>query len=319
MIFMDEKKIYDNGISIVVPFLNEKDGLGQYCVSLDEYSSEKEFKIELIFVDDGSTDGSADIVKGFNFKNIERVRVIRLSRNYGMHAAIRAGLLEASYEICTWMGSDLQEPIEFIEKSYDLIKDGYDAVYIDKKTVGVSHVNRLFSKIYTHMMKKYAVRNYTDGGTSVIVFNAKIRDYLNNNIENNSSIMLQIMDAGFKSYTLSMDFGERTIGQSKWSLTKKIKLFIDSFVAFSFMPIRLVSVVGIIMFVSGLIYWISIIIKYLCGIKTPMGYPTIASLLVLGFGITNISLGIIAEYLWRTYDAARNRPAFIVADRTLIK
>lgn len=316
---MDEKMMYNNGISIVVPFLNERDGIEQYCATLDEYSLKRDFEMELIFVDDGSTDGTSDIVKRFQFKNIVHVRIIRLSRNYGMHAAIRAGLARTAYEICTWMGSDLQEPLEFIEESYRLVKSGYDAVYIDKKTVGVSRTNRMFSKIYTRMMRKYAVSNYTDGGTSVIVFNSKIKNYLNENVEKNSSIMLQIMDAGFKHCTLSLDFGKRKLGKSKWSLRMKIKLFIDSFVSFSFMPIRFVSIVGVAMFIIGLMDGLFIIIRRIMGVDAPWGYPTIVSLLVLGFGITNISLGIIAEYLWRTFDASRNRPAFVIDDETIVK
>lgn len=307
------------GISIVVPFLNEEDSICKFCDVVDEYGGKQNFSLELVFVDDGSVDSSVDILKRYTFLNIKRVKLIRFSKNFGSHAAIRAGLQYATYEISTWVGSDLQEPLELLEQSYEKICEGYNAVYIEKKSIKVSKINRTFSKIYSWLMRKYAVENYSSGGISTIVFDEKVRKYLNENIESNSSIMLQAMDVGFKNTVLSIDFHERSAGVSKWTLAKKIKLFIDSFVAFSFVPIRLVSIVGMFIFGIGVIMGISIIINKLINQNVPIGYSTLASIMALGFGVTNISLGIIAEYLWRTYDAARKRPVYIISDITSIK
>lgn len=303
-----------NGMSIVVPYLNESEGIEVFCSSIDEYAAGLPFELEVIFVDDGSTDDTSNKVCNYQFLNIKHVKLIQLSKNFGSHAAIRAGILHTSYNICTWMGCDLQEPIEFLALSYEKIQAGYDAVYVEKRSVKVSNINRGFSKLYSSLMRKYAVKNYSSGGISNIVFNEKIKCLLNENIETNSSIMLQIMDAGYKSITVSLDYKERFAGVSKWTLSKKMKLFIDSFVAFSFMPIRLVSIVGILMFIIGIIIGIWTIINKLITPSVPIGYSTLASIMALGFGITNISLGIIAEYLWRAYDAARKRPAFIISE-----
>lgn len=308
-----------NGISVIVPFLNEEDCICKFCDAIDKYAEKLDFFLELIFVDDGSTDSSVKILKQFVFQNIKQVKLVEFSKNFGSHAAIRAGLQYASYDISTWLGSDLQEPLELLKLSYDKICEGYNAVYIEKKSIKVSKINRSFSIIYSWMMRKYAVRNYSSGGISTIAFDAKVRKYLNENMESNSSIMLQAMDAGFKSTVLSMDFHERSAGVSKWNLSKKIKLFIDSFVAFSFAPIRLVSIVGISIFFIGVVIGISTIINKLINPNVSTGYSTLASIMALGFGVTNISLGIIAEYLWRTYDAARKRPVFIISDVTSIK
>ncbi len=304
----------DKGMTIVVPYLNETEGIQQCCETLDQLATELPFHIELIFVDDGSTDNTNDIVKQYDFENVNKVKMISFSKNFGSHAAIRAGVVYAGYDICTWMGSDLQEPTEFLTMSFNKIQEGYDAVYVEKNTVKVSSANRMFSKIYSGLMQRYAVKNYASGGISNIVFNRKIIDYLNQNIESNSSIMLQIMDAGFKNCTISLDYKERAAGVSKWTLSKKMKLFIDSFVAFSFMPIRLVSIIGIVMFVLGVVLGIFTIVNKIINPAVPIGYSTLAAIVALGFGITNISLGIIAEYLWRAYDAARKRPVFIISD-----
>lgn len=303
-----------NGMSIVVPYLNESEGIEVFCDCIDKKAEELPFELEIIFVDDGSTDNTSIKVCDYQFINIKNVKLIQLSKNFGSHAAIRAGILHATFNICTWMGCDLQEPIEFLLLSYEKIISGYDAVYVEKRSVKVSNINRGFSKIYSSLMRKYAVKNYSSGGISNIVFNEKIKGFLNANIESNSSIMLQIMDAGYKSIIVSLDYKERLAGVSKWTLSKKIKLFIDSFVAFSFMPIRLVSIIGILMFLSGTIIGIWTIINRLISPSVPIGYSTLTSIMALGFGITNISLGIIAEYLWRAYDAARKRPAFIISE-----
>ena len=304
----------ENGFSIVVPFFNEEDGITEFCKAIDDYAKQLNFYIELVFVNDGSIDDSEARLKEYKFSNINKVKLVNLSKNYGSHAAIRAGISKAYYDNCTWLGSDLQEPLELIKMSFDKLLDGFDAVYIEKKTVKVSQANRVFSKAYSKLMRKYAVKTYASGGTSVIVFNKKIKDLLNDNVESNSSIVLQIMDSGFKYTTLSMDFNERGSGVSKWTLSKKIKMFIDSFVAFSFMPIRLVSIVGIAMFMIGIFIGIFTLSNKLFNPTVPIGYSTLACIMSLGFGITNISLGIIAEYLWRTYDAARKRPVFIVSE-----
>lgn len=303
------------GMSVVVPFLNEEKALPIFCETMDNYVLELPFPVEFIFVNDGSSDASLEILRNYTFRNIKKMKILNLSKNFGSHSAIRAGICNASYDICTWLGVDLQEPLEILPIAYSkLTEEAYEAVYFEKRTVKVSKANRLFSKIYSHLMRKYAVKNYSSDGVATIAFGSKIKSFLNSNVEANSSVILQIMDSGFKYDTVSLDYHERSAGESKWTFSKKIKLFIDSFVSFSFMPIRLVSIVGVIMFVLGLLTGIITIINRILNPSVPSGYSTIASILTIGFGITNISLGIIAEYLWRTYDAARNRPVFIISD-----
>lgn len=303
------------GISIIVPFLDEAEGIEMFCEQLDLYCKDSKRPIELVFVDDGSTDGTGDILSRYSFEHVSKIQLVTLSKNFGSHAAIRAGVAHATMDICTWMGSDLQEPIEFIEMSCAKIEEGYDAVYVEKNSINISALDRGFSKMYSALMRRFAVKNYSSGGVSNIVFNQKVIQLLRENPEGNSSIMLQIMDAGFRNTTISLDYKERAAGKSKWTLSKKIKLFIDSFVSFSFMPIRLVSIVGMGLFFLGLLFGIIIIVNKFCNPELPIaGYPTLACLISVGFGITNISLGIIAEYLWRAYDAARKRPVYIISD-----
>ncbi len=307
------------GISVVVPFLNESEGIGLFCREIDQYAAGASFFIELVFVDDGSSDNTAEIIGRFSFQNIASVKIIRLSKNFGSHAAVRAGLQYAGYDICTWMGSDLQEPVKFLEISMAKMEQGYDAVYIEKESIDISKCSRLFSKLYSMLIRKYAVNNFGSGGISNIVFNAKVKQMLNENVEGNSAVNLQIMDAGFRGITIPMRFSARAAGKSKWTLAKKVKLFIDSFVSFSFMPLRAVSIAGISMFFLGMAFGLLTAINKIQNPQVPVGYSTVVCILALGFGITNIALGVIAEYLWRTYDAARKRPVFLVSETKVVK
>lgn len=303
------------GISVVVPFLNEEETISLFCETIDAYAVKLDFPVELVFVNDGSTDQSVQILENYQFQNIEKAKLINLSQNYGSHAATRAGITQSFYPICFWMGVDLQEPLEILMIAHQKIcEEHFEAVYFEKKTVKISTINRIFSKTYSNLMRKYAVARYSSNGVNTIAFGKKIKEVLNENIEANSSLVLQIMNLGFRYDTVNLDYRERAAGVSKWTLTKKIKLFIDSFVAFSFMPIRMVSIVGILMFAIGAVVGVMTIINKIINPNVPIGYSTIISILALGFGITNISLGIIAEYLWRTFDAARKRPVFIISD-----
>jgi dolichol-phosphate mannosyltransferase len=151
------------------------------------------------------------------------------------------------------------------------------------------------------------------------MFNRKVADEVNKNVEANSSIFLQILGLGFRQESISYKKRERQTGVSKWTLSKKIKLFIDSFVAFSYAPIRFVTIVGIIFFIVGMIWTLYIVIRKIFFQDLAAGWPALMSILMIGFGITNISLGIIAEYLWRTLDASRKRQVYIIDEIKILK
>lgn len=305
----------NDGISIIVPFLNEGDALPIFCKTIDEYAGSLKFSVELVFVDDGSTDNSIDFLRNYIFKNINSAKIICLSKNFGFHSAVRAGIESVKFDICTWFGADLQEPLEIINIAYDKLSKGdIEVVYFSKRSIKISRLSRVISLMYSSLMKKYAISTYSSEGTATVAFGSKVKKILNDNPEANSQVVLQIMNMGFRYENISLDYYARSAGESKWTLSKKIKTFIDSFVAFSYMPIRLVSVIGLVIFFIGLIIGVVTIVNKFVNPDVQAGYSTIASFLALGFGITNISLGIISEYLWRTLDVARKRPVYIVSD-----
>jgi polyisoprenyl-phosphate glycosyltransferase len=303
----------DRNISVIIPFLNEEDGIVALVERLDAFFLEKSLThCEVIFVDDGSTDNSVGLLVNHFEKRSFKARVVKLSRNYGSHAAVRAGLVHASGDFAMFLPADLQDPPELIIQLSDKIIEGYDIVFASRRNTATGTFQKWFTRTYAALMQRYVHRNYPENGFDVVFFNRKVIDSLNKNIEANSSIMLQILTLGFRQVFVSYDKVPRRAGGSKWTVAKKVKLFIDSFVAFSYAPIRMVTVIGILLFIVGIIWAGYLVIRKLVFDDLETGWPALMSILMIGFGITNISLGIIAEYLWRTLDSSRRRPVFIV-------
>ncbi len=299
-------------ISIISPFLNESDNIGNYVSTLNRFFVNKPYAVEVILVDDGSTDNSIELLQAQQFGNYD-IRVLKLSKNFGAQAAVRAGILHATGDYITFLPADLQDPLDLIDMSLEMVREkDADIVYAFRKTTNNSFFESAFSEFYAYLMKKFVSPKFPKKGFDIVFFNRKVKENLDQNIELNSSIQLQIFTLGYKSESIFYDKAERKVGKSKWTFSKKIKLFIDSFVAFSFAPIRLVSLVGILFFILGSLWTIYIILRKIFFDDLAAGWPALMSILMVGFGITNISLGIIAEYLWRTLDASRKRPLFII-------
>jgi dolichol-phosphate mannosyltransferase len=300
-------------ISIVIPFLNEEYNLGRLGAELVAFTERHAaIRFEVILVNDGSTDQSKKAILNNPFP--EGTRLINLSQNFGSHAALRAGITKATGRYITFLYADLQDPIENIIRMYEKTSSEHHIIWAFRKQTSNGWFEKTFSRIYAKLMKQYVNQRYPAQGFDVVLFDKKVAHELNKNIESNSSVFLQILNMGFKCDHIFYTKEKRKAGRSKWTLNKKIKLLIDSFVGFSFAPIRLVSLIGIAFFIIGLLWTSYIVFRKLVFNDLASGWPALLSVLMLGFGITNISLGIIAEYLWRTLDASRNRPVFIIDD-----
>ncbi len=306
-------------ISIIIPFLNEEENISFLTESLSAFFAEKKtYRAEVIFVNDGSTDNSLALLKSANHQNYD-CKIISLSKNFGSHAALRAGIRHATGQHICFMYADLQDPLMLIDRLYEKSAQGCDVCWATRESTENGGFERLFSRSYSFLMKKYAIATYPDKGFDIVMFNTKVQECLNSNIESNSSVFLQILTLGFSQSTILYKKEARKKGKSKWTISKKIKLLVDSFIAFSYAPIRFVTLTGIFLFVAGLLWTAYIIIRKLVFNDLESGWPALVSILTIGFGITNISLGIIAEYLWRTLDSARKRPVFIINDIFEIK
>ena len=301
-------------ITILIPFLNESENIERLVLKLSDFFT-NDFKIstEVIFIDDGSQDNSVALLKAQNHQGYE-AKIIKLSKNYGSHAALRAGTRIASGNWITTVYADLQDPLSVIKELYQSCQNGYQITWGGRKSTQAGIFEKLFSNFYAFLMRKFAFPNYPKKNFDILMFGKKVAEELNKNIEANSSFFLQVFSMGFSQTFVSYKKEERQAGKSKWTLSKKFKLLIDSFVAFSYFPIRMVSVMGIVFFTLGTLWTMYIVSRELLVGDLETGWPALISILMIGFGVTNIGLGIVAEYLWRTLDASRHRPVFIIEE-----
>jgi glycosyltransferase involved in cell wall biosynthesis len=314
---MNEARV---GISVIIPCYNEEPNLDELILRLNDFAaSQKELELEIVFVDDCSTDDTYKKLQTYHHAHYT-CRLIKLSKNCGSHIAFRAGCSIAKHDIITQTSSDLQHPLTLITDTLKSMQSNNADVVIAVRSNDYyeSLFEKIFSRFYTKLVRKYAAPNYPEGGFDVFMINGRVKALLNKHVEDNSSVMLQILSFGLTQNKIRYDKAHRFKGKSKWTLTKKIKLFIDTFVAYSYAPLRLLTLTGFFLMFLGVVWSTYLIIRKITIGDLELGWPMLYSTIILGFGITNVSLGIIAEYLWRTLDAARNRPVFIIEKDELL-
>jgi len=296
-------------LSIIIPSYNEEENLPVLYERLKHVAETLEHTFEFIFVDDGSSDGSFQCLEDLARKD-SRVKVIKFSRNFGSHAACLAGLAQATGDACTFLSADLQDPPEMIATLISEWARGYEVVFGIREWGKES--SRLFPKIYYKAVRRFALKNMPETGTDVFLIDRKVVDAVVSIREKNTSIFGLILWSGFKQTIVQYRKGMRQKGISKWTLGKKIKLFIDTFVSFSYIPLRLISVVGIMLAFMGFLYAFFIVFNRLFFSVPVEGWASLMVVLLVVSGTQLVFLGILGEYLWRNFDETRKRPPFII-------
>lgn len=302
-------------LSIIIPVYFNADNLSATYKRLQtEVLDKKLFDYEIIFVDDGSTDDSFKKLKVMAAKD-EKIKVIKLSKNFGSHLAILAGLEVANGDCVTMISADLQDPPEIILKMFTKWQDGNKVVLAVRQDRQEPWSQTMFSNLYYWLMKKYALANMPTGGFDCFLIDRRVAEILSQIEEKNSSLMGQILWCGFKTANIYYTRQAREIGRSRWTLTKKIKLLVDSFTAFSYFPIRIMSGVGCIVAFFSFIYGLIVLINRLFFGAVVQGWTALMIVVLLTAGVQMFMLGIIGEYLWRSFDESRKRPPFIIEEK----
>ncbi|MBI3172664.1 MAG: glycosyltransferase family 2 protein [Chloroflexi bacterium] len=299
--------------SIIIPVYYNEANLPETVPQLLGLAKKVEgYRLELVFVDDGSGDRSLEILRDFQGKYPETVKIVKLTRNFGSMAAIQAGFSVASGDCVGMISADLQDPPELFLEMLSHWEKGTKAVFAVRQDREEPFSQKLFSNAYYALVRRYAIADYPDGGFDFFLVDRQIVNEINRIQEKNTNLMSLIYWLGFKPIMIPYVRRARVHGKSRWTLAKKLKLFVDTFVAFTFFPLRVLSTVGFLAAMTSFGYGTFILIYWLLfGIDVKGWVPT---MLIITFttGLQMTMLGVLGEYLWRTLDEVRGRPSFVI-------
>ncbi len=299
-------------LSIIIPVYYNEENLPLLYADIRKKIIEPAlFDYEIVMVDDGSGDGSwAEMEKIASMDN--NVRIFHLSRNFGSHAAILCGLEHCSGDCAVIKAADLQEPTELIPKMFERWQQGYNVVLAVRQDREESGSQKFFANFYYRLVRTFALKQMPANGFDIYLIDRKVIDVLSMMDEKNSALTGQILWSGFKTAEVPYVRQERKLGKSRWTLQKKIRLVMDTLYSFSTVPITAVTLVGAAAFLVSLIWAIVVLVNKIAGNIPVSGFTTMFIFQLFSFGITMTTLGIIGGYLWRTFDASRSRPIYIV-------
>ena len=298
-------------ISIVVPVYYNEDTLMDLYQDMKAKILGSIGEYELVFVDDGSGDDSWKIMNEIRALD-QNVHLVRLSRNFGEHAALLAGLSVCTGDCAVTKQADLQEDSSLILEMYESWKRGNKVVLAVRRSRDENAVKVFFANLYYAMVRKFVNKNMPVGGCDCYLIDRKVIEVLERLDEKNSSLTLQVLWAGFRTDKVYFDRKDREKGKSRWTFAKKFKLVLDSMMSFSYVPIRLMSYVGVLFDLFAVILLINVLVEYFTKGVPIIGWSSLMCVVLLSAGLILSMLGILGEYLWRTLDASRSRPPFII-------
>ena len=305
-----------NLLSFVTPAFNEAQNLPVLYERITAIDwAAQGFQIEIIIVDDHSTDSTPALLSALREKD-PRVKWLRFSRNFGSHVALAAGIEHAKGDVISLLAADLQDPPETVPALLERWKAGGRIVWAARdKVEGGTFSNRLFSRLYYWLMRRFALPQMPKEGADFLILDRLVADSLNKARERNTSILALIQWLGFEQEFVPYTKQSRASGRSKWTLSKKIKLVIDSMVGFSYAPIRLMSGTGIVIALLGFLYAVALFIKNFIYQAPVEGWTSLICVVLVTSGIQMLTLGVLGEYIWRNFDETRRRPRYIVESR----
>jgi dolichol-phosphate mannosyltransferase len=292
-------------VTILAPAYDEADNVvGLVGFYREIRRAHPHLDFELIVVDDGSTDGTADILLAA-LRPGDVARVARLSRNFGSHAALSAGLVLARGDCLITVSTDLQEPLTAIDDFLAEWMAGADVVWGVRRTRVVRSVSsRLFSQLFHRWSE---IPTYPKDGPSQVLLSRQVIDTVRQMPERNRNVLGMVAWVGFNQRTIEFDQLPRPAGASKWTPRRKIRLMVDSFVEFCPAPFLLTTVAGVCLAGIGLLAGLVQL-----AVGTPSGWGLVLACVFLLGGAQLAVLGGFGEYLWRAGDDARRRPVYVL-------
>ncbi len=303
-------------LSIIVPCYNEEQALPFFYQEIDKVSKElKELNFEFIFVNDGSKDKTLEVLKEYQKKD-KRVKYLSFSRNFGKEAAMYAGLEHAKGDYVTIMDADLQDPPKLLKEMYQLVeKEGYDCVGTRRVTrKGEPPIRSFCARVFYKLINRLSKVEMVDGARDYRFMNRKMVNAILELKEYNRYSKGLFSFVGFKTKWLEYENTSRVAGETKWSFWKLFIYALDGITAFSTVPLVLSAVLGLVFCLISFIMIIAIIIKTLVYGDPVSGWPSLVCIIFLCSGVQLFCMGIIGQYLSKTYLETKKRPIYIIGE-----
>ncbi|MCL2051111.1 MAG: glycosyltransferase family 2 protein [Lachnospiraceae bacterium] len=299
----------ESKISIVIPVYFGENLLWDCYNEIKEKVLDELNDYEVVMVDDGSADASWEVMQAIAAKD-NRVKLVKLSRNFGADVATYVGFCHATGDCAALLPQDLQTPPEVVLSMYESWKRGNKVVMLTRSG---RKDPKLSSSLFYWFAKRYVNPNIPQSGIDIGLLDKRAIETLKLMDENDSAVTLQILWMGFKSEMLKCPREERISGKSGYNFSKRLKLGIDSVIGFSYFPIKFISTVSIIFFTAGILWAIWLVLdRWLNGSPIVAGWTTLMIVILFSSGLIMLSLSVLGEYIWRTLDAARRRPTYIL-------
>lgn len=304
-------------LSVIVPCFNEEKNIRPFYERTVSCLDGTISDYELVFVNDGSEDATLKNLKEITLESSVPVKVISFSRNFGKEAAIYAGLLEASGDLITLIDADLQQDPAFVVDMVNTLDSHpeYDCVAAFQEKRNESKLNIFFKNNFYRLINKISDTDFVNGASDFRTFRAQMKDAILKMSEYHRFSKGIFSWVGFNTFYMPYTANDRLSGTSKWSFFKLCKYAIEGIIAFTTTPLRISSVVGFLTSVLSIIYLIVVVIQKLAFSIMVPGYATIVVLILLLGGLQLTALGIIGEYLARTYIQSKDRPIYIVREK----
>lgn len=304
-------------ISIVIPVYYNEGSLSALAERLNRLAGEtSRHQFEFIYVDDGSGDGSFKILQAIA-EGDRRVRIVKLARNFGSTTAVLAGISYASGDCVGFITADLQDPPETFTEMIRMWEGGSKVVLAMRKDHrGDPFPTRVFAVVFNWLFQKLVFPDLSPQGIGFFLIDRVVADLLVQSGEKNAFIPGMLLWMGFEPAMVYYDRARRAHGASRWTFQKKFNDLVDAFAAFSYLPLRLCSLSGILLAMVGAVYGLAILVARLANQIPVPGWSALAIIILLTSGVQLVMLGVMGEYLWRTLDTVRDRPLFVV-DRVI--
>lgn len=302
-------------ISFAIPVYHNEGAISKTYEKLRSVFAEQltEHEYEIVLVDDGSKDGSLQEMLDIR-KNDDRVKVVTFTRNFGQMAAMLAAFKETTGDAVISLSADMQDPVELIPEMLEKWQAGSEIVICYRTDRSDSFLSKFYSRL-AYSVLRMAIPNIPPGGFDYVLMDRKVMDVFNSIDVRHRFFQGDLLWTGYRTSFIPYVRLKRTIGKSQYNFSKKLKNFLDAVLDASYLPIRFISLAGLVTSFLGVAYSVAIVISWLMGATPFSGWAPIMIAILLVGGMIMTMLGVIGEYVWRINEEVRKRPNYVIRDK----